>query len=417
MTPIPNASHPQALLARMKEIISDPRHPLLAAAIGVLKDGKILFADAVGLKNLSGEPATADTKFRIASISKLNTAIAVGQLMEQDLIDPDRDASDYVGFPLRNPNYPHTPITVRMLLSHTSSIRETPGSYNIPYGHPLSEYFTEGTPCYNPACWAPADEAPGAFFTYCNMNYCLLGNVIENVSGERFDRYMANHIYAPMGLTCGFNVSAMPEDVQAQVGTLYRKLDARGDYAPENGTWVPQCDDFTSGYPREDYASYVIGTNGSLFGPMGSLRVSVQELCQIMQMFCNGGSHQGIRILKKETIETLFTPVWTYDPEQHNGSSYGRLMNCYGMGPHIFTNQTMGDRLVPNQDLPFAGHTAEAYGLVGGMTFDRTRGNGIVYFLTGLASDPAKSPGTYSALYQWEESLLTAAADFAQFDY
>ena len=405
----------QKLTARMAQIISDPGHPLMAASLGVIKDGEILFAHTLGRKNLT-QPADADTKFRIASISKLLTATAVWQLIEQGLVDPSADASHYVGFRLRNPQYPDTPITVKMLLSHTSSIRDggVPGSYNIPLGHHISEFFTEGTPCYMPRCWAPAAEAPGEFFAYCNMNYCLLGSVIENASGERFDQYMVRHIFAPLGLTCSFHVSDMPEPVKAQVATLYRKLDAAGEPDPENGTWVPQCDDFTDGYP--DYSGYQTGTNGSLFGPMGSLRISVKELCRIMQMFCQGGSLQGVQILKPETLERMFAPAWTYDPARKNGDTYLGIMNCYGMGPHIFTNRPMGDKIVADRDLPFAGHTADAYGLLGGMLFDRKKGNGIVYIVGGTGSDKNQYLGTYSAFYRWEEDLLTAAADFAQFD-
>ena len=254
------------LIARMGEIIADRSHPLMAAAIGVIKDGNILFSDAVGSKQLGGDAATGDTKFRIASISKLITATGVWQLIEQGLVDPDGDASRYVGFQLRNPHHPDTPITVKMLLSHTSSIRDggKPGSYNIPYGHHISEFFTEGMPHYMPRGWAPAGEAPGVFFAYSNMNYCLLGSVIETVSGERFDRYMTNHVFAPMGLTCSFHVAEMPENVQGQVGTLYRKLDSAGEYDPANGVWTPQCDDFSQGYPRVDYSGYVLGSNGSV---------------------------------------------------------------------------------------------------------------------------------------------------------
>ena len=400
----------EKLIARMEEIISDPVNPMLAAAVGVLKGCKVIFSEAVGCKNPNGEAVTAETKYRIASISKLVTAIGVWQLIEQGLIHPEDDVSSYLGFTLRNPAHPDTPITLKMLLSHTSSIRDggIPGSYNIPYGHPISEFFTEGTAHYNPRGWASPGEAPGVFFAYCNMNYCLLGTILENVSGERFDRYMRDHIFSPMGLTCSYNVSDIPDAVQSQVGTLYRKLD---------GAWTPQCDDFTAGYPREDYTGYVIGTNGSLFGPMGSLRISLRELCQIMLMFCNGGSCQGAQILKPGTIEKMFSPAWNYDPVTQNGDNYHGLMNCYGMGPHIFTNQTPGDRLVRNQDLPFSGHTAEAYGLIGGMVFDRALGNGIVYFTAGLGSDMSKSAGEYSAFYCWEEKLLTAAADFAQFGY
>ena len=412
------ASFTGDLLTRMNAIISDPEHPLLACAIGVIKNGQILFADAVGRKNLAGEPTTADTKYRIASISKLNTAIAVNQLIEKGLVDPDADASGYIGFPLRNPNHPEIPITVRMLLSHTSSVRDGgPGIYNIPYGHPISEYFTEGKPCYNPNCWAPAGQAPGVFFAYCNMNYCLLGSVIENVSGERFDRYMIDHIYGPLGLTCSYNVAGMSPEVQETVGTLYLKVNDRGEFDTENGVWTAQMDDFTEGYPNQDYAEYELGTNGSLFGPMGSLRISVSELCRIMQMFCNGGSYNGVQILKPETVEKMFTPVWTYDPVLRNGDNYGDMMNCYGMGPHIFTNKNMGDRMVIGQDLPFAGHSAEAYGLIGCLAIDRKKGNGIVYYAVGLGSDPAAYPGRYSHFYGWEEALLTAGIRAAEFDY
>ena len=408
----------EKLLERMNAVLSDPDHPILTAAVGVVKDGKPIFSQAVGRRQLPDTPANGDTKYRIASISKLVTAIGVWQLIEQNLIDPDADISKYLGFHLRNPHHPDTPITVRMLLSHTSSVRDggIPGSYNIPYGHHISAFFEENSPCYIPKCWAPAEEAPGVFFAYCNMNYCLLGTIIENVSGERFDRYMSTHIFAPMGLTCGYNVSDMPKEVQGQIGTLYRKLDDAGMADPVHGHWRAQCDDFSAGYPSMDYADYSIGSNGSLFGPMGSLRISINELCQIMLLLCNGGSYHGRQILKQETVDRMFTPVWTFDPEQKNGDNYADMMNCYGMGPHIFTNKA-GDKLVAGQNLPFAGHTAEAYGLVGGMGFDRRNGNGIVYFIAGLGFDPQHYPGAYSTFYRFEEMLLTAAADFAKFPY
>ncbi len=420
-----NALTEDELIARMEEIAADPEHPLAAAAIGVIKDGKVIFANTVGNKQIDNEnpanniAANADTKYRIASISKLCAAIGAWQLIEQGLIDPEADISDYLGFEVRNPNFPDTAITVKMLMSHTSSIREdgdNSGNYNIPYGHDISEFFQEGAEYYCDGCWAPAEEAPGEYFSYCNMNYCLLATIMEKVSGERFDLYMKDHVFAPMGLTCGYNVSDMPENVQKEVGTLYRKFNEAGEYDPQNGLWTAQVDDFTDGYPHNDYSDYVIGTNGSLFGPMGSLRVSVNELCQIMLMLCNNGEYEGKQILKPETVDRMFTPVWTYDPATENGDTYYGLMLCYAMGPHIFTN-TDGDRLVADQDLPFEGHTSEAYGLLGGLGIDREKGNGIVYIVAGTGSDMDEYYGEYSSFYGWEEALLTAGAQFAQFDY
>ena len=192
-----NALTENELIARMEEIAADPEHPLAAAAIGVIKDGKVIFANTIGNKQIDNEnpanniAANADTKYRIASISKLCAAIGAWQLIEQGLIDPEADISDYLGFEVRNPNFPDTAITVKMLMSHTSSIREggdNSGNYNIPYGHDISEFFQEGAEYYCDGCWAPAEEAPGEYFSYCNMNYCLLATIMEKVSGERFDQ-------------------------------------------------------------------------------------------------------------------------------------------------------------------------------------------------------------------------------------
>ena len=181
---------------------------------------------------------------------------------------------------------------------------------------------------------------------------------------------------------------------------------------------MPQCDDFTKGYPDADFAGYEIGTNGSLFGPMGSLRVSIRELCEIMRMLTRGGICQGHQILQASTIERMFTPVWTYDPALKNGDTCGNSMFCYGMGPQIIRNLDGGDRIVAHQDLPFAGHSAAAYGLFGGMFFDRNRGNGLIYIAAGTGSDWDQYPGTYSgSFYGWEEKLLTAGAEFAEFKY
>ena len=414
-----NRSASETLLARMMAIAADPEHPLMAAAVGIVKNGRVLFSGAVGHKQLTGEAATADTKYRIASISKLSTAIGIWQLIERGLMDPEGDISQYLGFTLRNPHHPDIPLTLKMVMCHTSSIRdgEVPGSYNIPYGYPITAFFEAGHPCHNPDCWAPAVEVPGVYYHYCNMNYCLLGHMIEHVSGQRFDQYMIEHVFAPMDLSCSFNVAEMPDRVKAQVGTLYRKHDPSGAYDPIGGTWTPQCDDFTGGYPNPDHSGYAVGTNGSLYGPMGSLRISMNELCQMVLMFCSGGSYNGVQILRPETVERMFTPAWTYDPQLHNGNNYNRMMNCYGMGPHIFLNIDMGDRIVKGQDLPFEGHTAEAYGLLGGMLFDRRRGNGLLYIAAGTGSDPDRYPGRYSSFRGWEEDLLTAAADCAQFDY
>ena len=106
------------------------------------------------------------------------------QLKEKGLLDLNEDAGKYLGWPLRNPDFPDAPITLRMLLSHTSSIRDT-GGYILPHTLSLSEYFLpEGRYWKNGCHFAKKDEAadvaPGKTFTYANIGFALLGPYVRS---------------------------------------------------------------------------------------------------------------------------------------------------------------------------------------------------------------------------------------------
>ena len=406
------------------KILSDVNHPLAACSVGIIKNGKIIFYDTVGYKQINNEDSSQNikanykTKFRIASISKLFTTIAIFQLVEKGLVDLDTDISDYLGFEIRNPNFPNIPITIKMLLSHTSSIREKGGNdtsiYRIPYPHPISEFFTEGAEYEFKDRWSDISQSPNEYFSYCNMGFCLIGTIIERITGIRFDHYMKQNILKPLGFDAGFNVVEMSVDAKNNIATLYRKLNDKGEYDP-NGKWIPQHDDYSKGFPTEDYPEYEIGSNGSLFGPMGSLRISIEELTIFMQMLINNGTYNNIQILKKETIDKMFSSVWKYDPILKNGDTENGYLLNYGFGPQIFTNTKNGDKLVDFQNLPFSGHSADAHGLLGILSFDRYKQNGIVIIAEGISNSSYK--GEYSAATGWEENLMTVAAKFAEFDY
>ena len=97
-------------------------------SVAVVKNGEIAYNKSFGYKDLkSKEPLRNDHLMRIASISKSFTATAFMQLVEQGKISLEDDASDLIGFRIRNPRYPDTPITLRMLLSHTASLNDRGG--------------------------------------------------------------------------------------------------------------------------------------------------------------------------------------------------------------------------------------------------------------------------------------------------
>jgi len=115
---------------RLQQLIEET--PAAGLAVVVVKNNKIIYQQNFGYKNLENkEPLTAESLFRIASISKSFTATALLQLVEQKRISLDDDVSKLIGFTVRNPAYPDKIITLRLLLSHRSSLNDSQGYFNL----------------------------------------------------------------------------------------------------------------------------------------------------------------------------------------------------------------------------------------------------------------------------------------------
>jgi len=178
----------------------------IGMSVAVVKDGAICYQDAFGFNPDYLHPDRKDSikkdgLFRIASISKTFVATAVMQLVDQGLVNLDSDINQYLPFAVRNPRYPQTPITVRMLLSHRSGLTDYQYGKNR---NSLVAFASGGKEDLKPFF---QEYKPGRRFKYSNTGYNLLGAIIENVSKERFDRYIASHILNPLGIKAGYNVS------------------------------------------------------------------------------------------------------------------------------------------------------------------------------------------------------------------
>ena len=224
---------------------------------------------AEGLADVAaGRALTADDPARIASISKLVTTLGVLRLVEAGRLDLDADVSALLGAPLRNPAFPDVPITLRMLLSHTSSLTDAAGYWNVPLGEDIRSITGQ------PEAW-DATHAPGTFFRYTNLNFPLVAQVMERATGERFDRLMRRLVLFPLRLDACFNWSGCSDAALARAVVLY---DADGQ---------PQKDDLHGRRPacpviagRDgscDLARWQPGTNGTLFSPQGGLRISARD--------------------------------------------------------------------------------------------------------------------------------------------
>ena len=160
-----------------------------------------------------GRALTIDDPVRIASISKLVVALGVMRLVEQGRLNLNDDVSNHLGWSLRNPSDPDQWITLRTLLSHTSSLRDGI-DYAVPLGTDLRTAVAE------PAAF-DLEHEPVIFFRYANLNYPLIAAAMERAGGERFDRLMHRLVFAPLGLDACFNWTTCSDAAVARAVALY----------------------------------------------------------------------------------------------------------------------------------------------------------------------------------------------------
>lgn len=410
-----------ALDRELASIVADRERPLASLAVLAIRDGKVVYQRGFGRRfidpaNAANDlPADERTLYRIASVTKLVTALAVMRLVEEGKLALDEDVSRYLGYRLRNPNFTESAITLRMLLTHRASLRDDAG-YFWPEGTNIRDVLLSGGSLHgNGAMWS-ATRAPGDYFAYCNLNYGVVGTILEKVTGERFDRLMRRLVLDPLDMRGGFNPAEMPPERVRQIATLYRK--ARGDDERErwdpSGPWVAQVDDYSREAPvNRAGPGYAVGANGALFGPQGNLRASAADLGRVMLMLMNGGTLDGRRFLTRESVQALLARAWTHDGT--NGeSTYGtrrKRFNAWGLGNQHFVDVSgpgFGDRLVEGGGFIAIGHLGDAYGLNATFAFDPRARDGMIVLCGGTGFDPQTDAGAYSSLNGYEERILTA---------
>ncbi len=420
-----SAQHAE-LDAALLAIQSNPDRSLASLSVLAIRDGKIVYQNAFGHRYIdltnpsASKPARAETLYRIASISKLVTTLGVLRLVEEGKLSLDRDISEYLGYSLRNPNFPNDPITSRMLLTHTSSLRDE-GGYYWEAKVALKDVLVPGGALYAKGEFWSTKAKPGAYFQYANLPWGVLGTVMERASGERFDRLMKRIVFQPLGISGGFNPADFSTAELANLATLYRKRTeiAGKEIWNSAGPWVPQVDDYslTPPVPRAD-AGYVIGSNGTAFGPQGAARMSVNGLGTLMLMLMNNGVHNGKPFMHKASVDEMLRTQWQANNKSgvdSNGQSeYGGgkdLFNAWGLGTQLFLDKSgpgTGDRLVATGGFKAAGHLGDAWGLTSAFAFNRESKTGLIFLHGGPSFNPETNPGKYSALYRHEELVMTA---------
>jgi len=404
----PGPTAHQALDAELAAIVDDPALQLASLSVLAIRDKQPVYAAAFGRRVIGNgavpdKPATPDTLYRIASISKMMTTLGLMRLVEAGRMDLDLDISGYLGFSLRSPHFPERAITLRQLLTHRSSLRDE-GGYSWPLATALKDVLAPG----NAKSWS--DRAgPGDYFSYCNLGWGVIGTAMEQVTGERFDLLMARLLLKPLGIAAGYTPALLPPAALAKLATLYRKRTTDTEVWNSAGPWIAQVDDYSARPPAPPAGidTYVPGANATPFSPTGGLRISAQDLGVVMRMLMNGGVHEETRLFQPTTLERMFARQWTWDAQSGNGDARGGFFSAWGLGNAQFPDLA-GGRLVEGGGFDAVGHLGDAYGLRSVFAFDRARGNGLIVLAGGVSSDPEQDKGRYSALARYEERILTA---------
>ena len=315
---------------------------VVGLSLAVVKDNKIVYTHAFGHKDLNTlQPLTTNTIFRIASISKSFVATAIMTLVDAGKLTLDTDASTLLNFPLRNPTHPDNPITVGMLLSHTSSINDSEGYY-ISYDciNPVTN--PNWRKCYN-------TYAPGTGYEYCNLNFNLLGIIIEKLSGERFDHYVEHHILNPLEITGSFCVNSVDRN---RCAMLYAWDGKQFEAQPQAYKIIDNLDD------------YQMEVTTVRMSPAGGMKITAPDLAKYMLMHMNYGKSpiNSKRIISQSSAKAM-------------QADHTPTAEHYGLALEKTDEYVNGVKLT--------GHTGGAYGLTSAMFFNPDKHYGFVVICNG----------------------------------
>jgi CubicO group peptidase (beta-lactamase class C family) len=279
-----SAAVPTGLHRDVRELMAAGKLPGLSAA--VVRGTEVVWTHAWGLADVGRRrPVEPDTLFMLASVSKTVVATAALQAVEDGLLWLDADVNDVLPFRVRNPVHEDEPLTLRQLMTHTSSIRDdwnlliasyVDGDASMPLGRFLRRYLAPNGADFSQNNYYSV--GPGRAYRYANVGVALAAYLVEAASGIFFDAWCERRIFEPLGMTrTSWHLAGLPVH---DVAIPY-------SWSGKGNGYVASAH---YGYP--DY-------------PDGALRTTAPQLARHLAMVMGGGAWRGRRLLSAATVREL----------------------------------------------------------------------------------------------------------------
>ncbi len=255
-----------------------------AGTVAIMHNGELIFAKGYGFqdvdKQIPVDPHT--TLFRPGSVSKLFTWVAVMQQVEQGKLDLDTDVNEYLeNFQIKDTF--DQPVTLRHIMTHTAGFEDGAVGYLIIDDPDRIMPLAESMEKYQPERVNP----PGAQTAYSNYATAIAGLIVANVSGLKFEDYIEQEIFQPLGMDHSTFNEPLPEKLAATMAK---------SYSIEAGKFTEK--------PFEIISN---------FGPAGAQSATATDMVKFAQAILNGGELNGQRILKEATVKEMLTRNFSHD--------------------------------------------------------------------------------------------------------
>ncbi|MCH5197851.1 MAG: beta-lactamase family protein [Oscillospiraceae bacterium] len=319
----------------------------LCVQAAVIKNGRVDSVYSYGTAERStGREVNEDTKYRVASITKLVSVMVFFCLKQEGLVDENADISVYFDYPCHSPYYPDTVITPLMIMSHTASMVDV-GPMYLSDGTLSSKSFYIG-------------YEPGTFYAYSNSGFAVIQCICERVTGMEFDAIAKQYIFEPLGIDAAYIASGLKDT--SNLGEL-REL---------------TISTMLSRKPRP------LGTG--LNFAQGNLYCSAKDYAKILCLLMNDGlTADGTRILSTESINTMKTVRISND-------SFGVALGMRKQ-TNVFQNKTVYT------------HTGSSYGLYSAYLFSPEEKSGVVVITSGCPPEKDETTQIYRACLNYITAL------------